>query len=175
MMFYYFSIGTNIEPEHNAVNIVKMLSQHFGPIVIYPFVYTQPQNIVSQNVFLNSIAIALSPKNEVEVKNILNSIEITLGRDRSDPQRSKKDRVADIDILGFSKDQDNNFLDQQKELYIKEVIDTQSHSVDLTSFGLPSSKGPATVDFDTTSSHIRILQNAADSLIDWHKASLVLQ
>lgn len=174
-MFYYFSIGTNLEPERNAVSIVKMLSDKFGPIVLYPFIYTQPENIATSKIFLNSLAIIFSPLDEKNIKYILNNIEISLGRNRKDPLRSKKDRVADIDILGYSKDHNGNFFDRYEEPYIKRVIINKKNSVDLSALGLPSSERPATINFDATAGHIRVLQNTADGLINWHKPTLALQ
>jgi len=174
-MHYYLSIGTNIEPERNAADIIKMLAQAFGPFVMYPFIYTQPDRIPTTNIFLNTTAIVFSLSSLNDTKNELNKIEIALGRNRDDPARSTKDRTADIDILGQSEIYDDGFFYTFNECYIKNVIDQNAVAANLSAFGLPPTKGASTVDIDTRSGHIRILENAAYRLEYWHKSTFPLQ
>ena len=165
-MYYYLSIGTNIHPEKNAANIVKKLSAKFGPIVIYPFIYTQPEQMDTKNRFLNSVAIVCSNMDKGEVKQILNQIEIDLGRDRNDPDKSIKDRTADIDILGSAVINNNNFFSIFQESYIRNVIIEDFSGVDLGDWGLPTTQGATTVNFDSTTGHISVINNTHNSLID---------
>ena len=50
--------------------------------------------------FLNALFIIQTSMSAEQLKQEFNRIEEALGRDRSDPQRSFKDRTIDIDILG---------------------------------------------------------------------------
>ncbi|VUD67514.1 hypothetical protein TDB9533_03831 [Thalassocella blandensis] len=138
-MHYYLSIGTNISPEYNAAQIIKLLATAFGEIHYFPFVYTQPQGMRTHNTFLNSVAVVKSELDSTEFKQQLNTIETTLGRDRTDPLRSKKDRTADIDILGSSEQWDSQFFHQFNESYIRGVVrpGTSARFANLTAFGLP--------------------------------------
>ncbi len=174
-MYYYLSIGTNVQPEKNAVKIVELLTQNFGPIVMYPFVYTKPDNMPSGNMFLNSAAVVFSLLTITILKNQLNTIETRLGRDRNDPHRSTKDRTADIDILGHSERFCGDFFCAFDEPYIKAFSHTTICGADLQHLGLPPTQGATTVDFDTGAGHVRILENAADRLEYWHKSALALK
>jgi len=172
-MYYYLSIGTNIDPEINAVNIVKMLLQRFGPMVAYPYLRTAPVNMESACEFFNSLAIIYSHLKPEELKKALNEIESKLGRDREDPLRSIKDRPADIDILGSTHTLNNAFFHQQEEPYVVEVARNPGTGIDLSGRGLPSTECAATVNFDTRAGHIRVLEYGSDRLEYWHKSSLI--
>jgi len=172
-MYYYLSIGTNISPEKNAASIVSMLAEEFGDITTFPFAYTRPQNMATHNVFLNSAAIIQSHLPHKEVKNILNAIEISLGRDRSDPEKSIKDRTADIDILFCTHDYNVKHFAKAQENYVRDVVNQTIAGVDLSKFGLPATQGATAIYFDTRAGHIRIRDNADDGLIDGSEPSLI--
>lgn len=155
-MYYYLSIGTNIHPKENAVAIVKALCLAFENVTLYPFICTSPEDMTSQNSFLNSVAIITSPNNIKDIKLTLNRIETNLGRDRQDPDRSTKDRPADIDILSQSTDLDPVQFEKFGQKYIKNAYLMTSKPVDLTKHGLTALKGPSTVHLDCRSSNIVI-------------------
>ncbi len=173
-MFYYLSLGTNIQPEENAANMVTMLAKEFGPLITYPFVYTEPENIATKNLFLNSLAIVYSSLPQDDIKTRLNHIEEQLGRDRDDPDKSTKDRTADIDILGKSADQINDFFSHYTESYIINIAHLNEGSKVFTLPVLASTERPTTIDFDRASGNIRIVDNGTNRLKHWHKSALEL-
>ncbi len=174
-MYYYLSIGSNIEPELNAVRIIKSMLKHFGPLISYPFVRTIPDKIVTNNYFLNSVAIVRSSLDPQDFKRVLNSIEIALGRDRNDPEKSLKDRTADIDILGYNTQVETGYFNKFDEPYINFKPYTALDFKNLETLGLPSTEGAATIHFDGGSGHIRVLDNTGERLEYWHKPSLVIE
>jgi len=162
-MYYYLSIGTNILPEQNAVKIVRHLCGQFGKMVLYPFIRTSPINIQSDNLFLNSVAIIQSELEQTALKTKLDGIELTLGRDKVDPQSSMKDRTADIDILHCCKRLDLCAEIAEDIPYIRRVLALKP-SVDLQNLGLPAIDRPTTINIDTVSGQIIVVAEELDSL-----------
>lgn len=173
-MYFYLSIGTNINPEKNAMRIIHALSEHFGHLSLFPFVYTEPESISSSSIFLNGLAIIQSELSVQQIKQVLNEIEISLGRDRSDPLKSIKDRPADIDILLFADQHHLSLFDTFNDSYIKACL-PPNEPADLTSYGLPAQQGAATVYLDNRTGKIEIVQNKLDCLINREKATFVWQ
>ncbi len=95
----WVGIGSNIEPLNNVPAIVRHLLAHFPRLHISPVLHTEPQGMNTNHDFLNAVAFIETERPADEVKAIFNSIEETLGRDRSHPQSKQRDRAADIDIL----------------------------------------------------------------------------
>ncbi len=174
-MYYYLSIGSNIEPKLNSVRIITQMLKHFGPLVSYPFVRTTPDKITTNHSFLNSVAIVRSSLGPADVKRILNSIETSLGRDREDPEKSVKDRTADIDILGYDTEINIDYFHTFDEPYINFKPYTARDFEHMEALGLPRTEGAATIHFDSRSGHIRILDNTADRLEYWHKSSFAIE
>ncbi|MFL0811389.1 MAG: 2-amino-4-hydroxy-6-hydroxymethyldihydropteridine diphosphokinase [Agarilytica sp.] len=170
-MHYYLSLGSNIEPEKNAVKMLAALANRFGAFIAYPFYYTPPVKITSGHPFLNSLAIIPSGLQPDAFKAELNCIEIRLGRDRSDPLRSQKDRTADIDILKISAKVDTLFFENFDEPYINIFTLGKDKRADLSAFGLPTTERATTVDLDTTTGHIRVVDSALDGQQYWLKPS----
>ena len=158
-MFVYLSIGTNIQPEKNAVNITRELCQNFGPIILYPFIYTQPISMPNTALFLNALATIRTDAPTTEIKETLNQIEIRLGRDRNDPNKSKKDRTADIDILNVSDTFDEEKFKRCEEPYVALCLSQNQTKADLSDQGLPAHQGPATVNWDRNAGKIVVSQN----------------
>ncbi|CAG9296396.1 2-amino-4-hydroxy-6-hydroxymethyldihydropteridine diphosphokinase [Celerinatantimonas diazotrophica] len=110
-MFYLCSLGSNITPEQHVPNAVEELIRHFStPIRFSSFLYTEPCNIDSSKLFVNSLFEFTTEQSACEVKAFFNQLEETHGRDRSDPQRSIKDRALDLDIISYS--QQRTHLDE---------------------------------------------------------------
>ena len=158
-MFYYLSIGTNIAPEENAGKIVRLLSKYFGEIYLFPFIYTEPQNIATENPFLNSVAILQSALSERELKDILNNIETTLGRDRNNPKRSVSDRPADIDIIATHREFDLDALKHVSESYIKDVYELKEEGVNLQQSGIPFNPMPSKLWLDESNNALCEITN----------------
>ena len=165
-MFYHLSLGTNINPEQNAVNMVVALTGQFGHMTLFPFVYTPPQDIYSNAHFLNSVAIIHCHFSPEQVKQHLNQIETRLGRDRTDPHKSKKDRTADIDILDCQQKVQLDVFYGCESDYVRLPAQYRLPAVDLSAHGLPTFERAATVYLDTGSRHIRVIDEGHDCLVD---------
>lgn len=159
MSIYYLSIGTNIEPEKNAVNIVRELCKRFGTLFVYPFVYTKPEDMETDLPFLNSLAAFKSDEDNQQVKNTLNQIEISLGRDRADPLSSQKDRVADIDIITQSEVFDIDKFEVATERYVQSVL----HPVHKPANAQLPFDRPSSVNLDGTTGDIIVVDNELNS------------
>ena len=96
---YLLGIGSNLEPQQNIVQIIKRLLDAFPTLVISRVLELPPIGMNSQHDFLNIVVFIETDNAEVELKAVCNTIEIQLGRDRTDPDRKTKDRPADLDIL----------------------------------------------------------------------------
>jgi len=157
-MFVYLSIGSNIAPESNMIKVFKCLIKDFGQITILPPIYTQPYEINSRNIFINSIAVIQTNRELSEIKKITNSIEQFLGRDKTDRLSYKKDREADIDILEKSVTLSFSSLKQSSTPYLREIFERMNQYGDiLLNQGLPSIGGPTTIDIDARTSNIIIV------------------
>lgn len=174
LMYFYLSIGTNINPEKNAVRIIKNLCHHFGMLTLYPFVYTKPELISSSSIFLNGLAIIESKLDDKELKNILNSIEVKLGRNRNDPLKSTKNRPADIDILLQADKHHLALFDTFTDQYIKACLPPNT-PVDLSVYGLPAHQGAATIHLDNTAGQISIIENKFDCLVHREESTFIWQ
>jgi 2-amino-4-hydroxy-6-hydroxymethyldihydropteridine diphosphokinase len=96
---YILGIGTNIEPEANALRIVEELTARFGEVLVSRFYYTSPVGMTSGRRFINFCAFIRTPIDAEACKAICVEIETSLGRDRGAPHCKTADRPADIDIL----------------------------------------------------------------------------
>lgn len=102
MIGYSFAaLGSNIDPEMNIHHAKQQLQTLSGDCLFSQNIATKPVDIDTNNGFLNALFIIDTPLSSDELKQQFNQIEEALGRDRSDPERSKKDRTIDIDILGL--------------------------------------------------------------------------
>jgi 2-amino-4-hydroxy-6-hydroxymethyldihydropteridine diphosphokinase len=96
---YLLGIGSNIEPELNIGQIIRLLSSQLPKVSLSRVLKIPPIGINSQQDFYNVVVFIETAMTEIELKAICNDIEISLGRDRNDPDRKIKDRTADLDIL----------------------------------------------------------------------------
>ena len=174
-MYFYLSIGTNIEPEKNAVKIIQSLVECYGRLTLFPFIYSEPEDISSKAVFLNSVAIISSPDSEQNVKDSLNKIETKLGRQRDDPLRGMKDRTADIDILLTAENINYEYFFQFDKHYIKAPVLAIGKQADLSLYGLASFQGATTIDLDASTGNIRVFDYTDDRLVNRQKSPLSLK
>jgi len=98
-MWYLCGLGSNISPEQNLPRALARLARLFGQVSLSPVVRTAPQGMDSDNSFLNALAVFQSDLPPDQVKQQLNALEESLGRDRSDPFSGVRDRPIDVDIL----------------------------------------------------------------------------
>ncbi|MDB2705223.1 2-amino-4-hydroxy-6-hydroxymethyldihydropteridine diphosphokinase [Pseudomonadota bacterium] len=96
---YLLGIGSNIEPHDNIKKIVTLLLKHYPQLTLSRVLSIPPIGMNSTRDFLNVVVFIETKDAEQDLKQICNSIEITLGRNRNDPDRKTKDRPADLDIL----------------------------------------------------------------------------
>lgn len=171
-MYFYLSLGSNIDAEKSSVTMLRMLCQHFEKLGVFPFRYTEPEGIVSDQAFVNSLAVLWSDNEEVGVKKVLNYIEITMGRDRNDPLRSVKARHADIDILGASAVLSTVFFERATEPYVQQCFEAKGLSPDFSEWGLAAYQRPSTVYLDAVTGKVGVVEDEFDGFKDWVEATL---
>ncbi len=154
--------------------MVRELCKSFEEITLFSFIYSEPEGIDSIAIFVNGTAILSSDQSPLYVKNKLNIIEETLGRDRSDPRRSTKDRAADLDILCSSDNFDINHFFKEAKSYITDSVLGKGDTPNLQQFGLPPIKGPTTVNLDPSSGDIVIVNDSDNRFINWQKTTFTL-
>lgn len=98
-MWYLCGLGSNIEPEKNISKALTHLLSKLSWIWVSEIIRTAPVGIQTEHYFLNALVAFWSPEDSQALKERLNKIEKDLGRDRNDPDRSRKDHTIDIDIL----------------------------------------------------------------------------
>lgn len=98
--YFLCSLGSNIEPEYNVSRAKSYLAGIANDIHYSRIIRTEPVAMPSSNTFLNALFLIATPLPADKLKLAFNSIETSLGRDRSDPDSSIKDRQLDLDILG---------------------------------------------------------------------------
>ncbi|HSI41088.1 MAG TPA: 2-amino-4-hydroxy-6-hydroxymethyldihydropteridine diphosphokinase [Xanthobacteraceae bacterium] len=96
---YILGIGTNIDPEINALRIVDHLVARFGRLLVSRMYYTEPVGMSSHHRFINYCAFAASDQPPEAFKACCEAIEAELGRNRARADSKTADRPADIDLL----------------------------------------------------------------------------
>lgn len=171
-MYFYLSLGSNISPEASAVRMVRALCLRFGKIGLFPFCYTPPEGINSDTLFLNGLAIIAASDAKLLVKDQLNAIETAMGRDRDDPERSYKDRTADIDILAQAEALDLRHFYAAPESYVQTCFHLRGTTrPDLRQWGLASYQRPSTVHVDTCTGKICVIEDELEGLKHWVETS----
>jgi 2-amino-4-hydroxy-6-hydroxymethyldihydropteridine diphosphokinase len=99
MQYYYLGLGSNLDPYTNVPRMLEALQGLTPELVVSSIIGSQPKGMISNKRFLNLAARIQSELSPEALKAQFNAIEGLLGRDRTDPNRSFKDRTADIDIL----------------------------------------------------------------------------
>lgn len=96
---FILGIGTNIDPERNALRILDRLVFTFGRLLVSRTYYTDPVGMISARRFINYCVFAPTELDPIRCKAACVEIEIQLGRNRADSQKKTADRTADIDLL----------------------------------------------------------------------------
>lgn len=99
MYRYFLSLGSNIEPEHNTRQMLRAMLTSVPALWVSRILCTNPVGVDTPNCFYNLSVAFESDLPADTLKRCYVSIEVALGRDRTDPNRRLADRVADIDIL----------------------------------------------------------------------------
>ena len=98
-MWYLCGLGSNVEPECNISKALARLTNEAIWIWVSEIIRTAPVGMRTTQDFLNTLVVFWSPETPQDLKQNLNMIEEVLGRNRSDPDRKRKDHTIDIDIL----------------------------------------------------------------------------
>lgn len=172
-MYYVISIGSNIQPELHVAAAVSILAELFGSLYLYQRVYTQAQSVESNHVFVNSVLVLQSRLEQIELKAQLCRIEEQLGRDRTDPRRSVKDRSCDLDIICAQSEWSEAWKTTLTESYIQQVFDPASKQAPIQLGCQLFSERPAAIYFQTEASDKFIIDQKPDALINWLETSLL--
>ncbi|UTW10561.1 2-amino-4-hydroxy-6-hydroxymethyldihydropteridine diphosphokinase [Marinobacterium rhizophilum] len=169
-MYYYLSVGSNIDPEINIARCLEILLENFATAVVYPCTYTQPECIITDRVFINTLLVIRSNLDPVSLKAFFCSVEERLGRDRTDSERSRKDRTCDIDIITCSDDYSLSYFQACDESYLQQVLCASSHKVAVALFGSYFADRPATIYFDAAARDKLIIDYKSYALEDGFEA-----
>ncbi|WP_233081415.1 2-amino-4-hydroxy-6-hydroxymethyldihydropteridine diphosphokinase [Rheinheimera soli] len=169
-MYYVISIGSNIQPEHHVAAAVSTLAKRFGSLYLYRRVYTQAELVESNHVFINSVLLLSSDLSATQLKTELCRIEELLGRDRSDPLRSVKDRSCDLDIIWYQQAWSEVWQAELTESYIQQVFDPASKQAPIQLGCQLFSERPAAIYFQAEASDKFIIDQKPDALKNWLKA-----
>ena len=101
MMKYYIGLGTNLgDKEENLRTAVRLLEERIGKVAsLSAFYATEPWGFTSDNAFLNAAAELHTPLPPLEVLELTQEIERTMGRRHKSVDGVYADRVIDIDLL----------------------------------------------------------------------------
>jgi len=163
-MYHYLSIGSNINPEVNIARCIETLLTRFRIAHLYPCTYTAPEKINSDKVFLNTLLIIESDLEPAELKRLFCRIEESMGRDRSDKDRSRKDRTCDIDIILSEEDCQPEYFRRCNETYLRQVLSKTSSKAEVSIFGSRFSDRPAAVYFESGAGDKAVIEYKADPL-----------
>lgn len=172
-MYYVISIGSNIQPEQHVAAAISLLARDFGSLYLYQRVYTQAELVESTNLFINSVLVLKSTMSAAALKAELCRIEEQLGRDRSDPKRSVKDRSCDLDILISLQQWSEDWKNALTESYLQQVFDPASKQAPIQLGDQLFSERPAAIYFQAQASDKFILDQKPDALINWLETSLL--
>ncbi|MGN7614654.1 2-amino-4-hydroxy-6-hydroxymethyldihydropteridine diphosphokinase [Magnetococcales bacterium HHB-1] len=110
MKRYFIGLGSNVIPEKNIPIALTRLLYHVSQIEISRIVKTAAVDMIDSTPFLNGVLSFCSHQSPDALKTFFNRLERDLGRDRDDPDRGRKARPVDLDIIFFI-DQDHMTVD----------------------------------------------------------------
>jgi 2-amino-4-hydroxy-6-hydroxymethyldihydropteridine diphosphokinase len=96
---YFVGIGSNIDARLHIPQALHALLSVSPELTLSRVLETQAKGIESKFSFLNAVVYLRTDLDGRELKRYLNQVEEMLGRDRSDPERGRKDRSIDLDVL----------------------------------------------------------------------------
>lgn len=97
----YLGLGTNLGDKYKNLNdAIRMLTNTVGEIEkISSIIETRPQGFISDNMFLNAVVKMKTSLTPIELLDVTQNVEISLGRSEKSKDGIFHDRVIDIDIL----------------------------------------------------------------------------
>lgn len=171
-MWYLCGLGSNISPEQNLPRAVARLAGLFGPVSLSPVVRTAPQGMDSDNSFLNALAVFHSDLTPDRVKQHLNALEESLGRDRSDPFSGVRDRPIDVDILETRSSPGFTGSTISESYYRQLLAGEEVEGERLVLHGQALGETPATIYRNQGTGHEVVVQQGEDLLNHAVKAPL---
>jgi 2-amino-4-hydroxy-6-hydroxymethyldihydropteridine diphosphokinase len=90
-------IGSNVEPEKNIAEMLKLLANEVVIVQVSKIVKTKPIGIANQPDFSNGAVRIKTEKGMDELNQLLKSLEDQMGRDRTQPKFGP--RTIDLDIM----------------------------------------------------------------------------
>jgi 2-amino-4-hydroxy-6-hydroxymethyldihydropteridine diphosphokinase len=96
---HFVGLGSNIGPKLHIARAISALRSLSSELTLSRVLETQAKGIASKAAFLNAVVYLRTDLTQETLKRELNMIEGRLGRDRSDPERGRKDRSIDLDVL----------------------------------------------------------------------------
>lgn len=102
-MHIHIAFGANLgDREQNIHQAVQLMAQHIGPLVrCSSLIETAPVDMLSDNAFLNAVAIFDTKLSPGRILQIAKRVERDLGRERKSDGDEHFDRPIDIDILQY--------------------------------------------------------------------------
>ncbi|MBL8014123.1 MAG: 2-amino-4-hydroxy-6-hydroxymethyldihydropteridine diphosphokinase [Candidatus Omnitrophica bacterium] len=89
-------VGSNLTPEKNIPQGLKLLSAHFKIVKTSQFVKNPPQGNLEQPDFINGAVLVETILSQQEVKVVLKNLEVQMGR--TNAMHCYKPRIIDFDI-----------------------------------------------------------------------------
>lgn len=98
-MFYFCSLGSNMDGQRNIALALEKLAQQLGPLEHTDTIETAPHQLDTPHAFFNALLWFDSPLPKADIKAMFNALETELGRDRTSPNKKREDHPIDIDIM----------------------------------------------------------------------------
>lgn len=96
---HVLSIGSNVDPRRNVATALEALLSRFGTVHLSRIAETPAQAVDIPRSFLNLAVAIPAVLSAAALKDWCNAQEESQGRDRRDPNRSRKPRPVDLDFL----------------------------------------------------------------------------
>lgn len=173
--YYYLALGSNLSPASNIARGLSLLQAQFNHLLIWPVVETPPTAMESDKQFYNTLVIVRSALSPATIKAQCNQIETALGRDRSDPLSSQKDRSLDIDVLARQVELEPAITDEFDEPYVRQVLHAgQQPNGECRRIALAAQhlgETASTIYTDHTTGHIMVIEDGINRLLERFKTS----
>lgn len=175
LRFYYLALGSNLSPAINIARGLSMLQAQFNRVLVWPVVETQPTAMHTEKQFYNTLVIVRCGLSPAALKSWCNQVEISLGRDRSDPLSSQKDRPLDIDILAHQEALEAKVTEQFDEPYVRQVLHAgkqpngECRRVALATGYLGETA--STIYADDTTGHVVVVEDGINCLLEGFEAA----
>lgn len=167
--YYYLALGSNLSPARNIARGLSLLQAQFNYLLVWPVVETPPTAMKSDKHFYNTLVIVRSALSPATLKAQCNQIETALGRDRSDPLSSQKDRPLDIDVLAQQARLEPTITNEFDEPYVRQVLHAgQQPNGECRRVALAAQhlgETASTIYTDHTTGHIMVIEDGINRLL----------